>query len=452
MTAPSDAPSPSSTPARLQAVRWLDRVEQEGAYVGLLAEEEDVDLDAREQRQATDYVAGVTRWRRWLDFLLAQFYRGDFDEMDPPLRQVLRIGLYDLLFLQTPPHAAVHEAVELAKEHVHPRVAGLVNGILRSVQRRQERLPVPATGDDAEDLAIRHSHPTWMVRRWLERYGRAETEALLRWNNARPTFGLRVNTLVTSVADVQQLLDAEGAAWEASPYLDDFLRVPRLQPVFRAGLIADGRCAVQDESSGLVVRVLDPRPGETVVDTCAAPGGKAIYAAIRMRDEGRVLAFDVHEGRLRLVREAAATHGVHCIEAEVADLRELPEQVPDLQADRVLLDAPCSGTGVLAKRADLRWNRSEGDVDELAALQSTLLEAAGRLVRPGGCLVYSTCTIEPEENEQRVEAFLSEHPAFVADPADGPDALRTTEGTLKTLPHRHHVDGMFAARLRRTST
>lgn len=441
------AESPS---ARTLALDRLLRVETEGAYVGLLDVGEAE--DAREQRQASEYVAGVTRQRRWLDFLLAHFYRGELDRMEPALRQILRIGLYDVLFLHTPPHAAVHEAVELAKRHVRPKAGGLVNGVLRAVLRGLADLPEPDTGDPVRDLAIRTSHPTWIARRWLARYGEADTRALLDLANARPTYALRVNTLRTSPEAFRAMLDDLDVDWEPSGILDDFVRVGQLQPVLRAGMLDAGLCAVQDEAAALVVRVLDPQPGETVLDVAAAPGGKALYAAIRMHDEGRVLAFDAHPARAELVRDSAAVHRLTSVEVDVADLRELARRPDRPMGDRMLLDAPCSGLGVLAKRADLRWRRTPEEIADLVDLQDELLDAAAVLVRPGGLLVYSTCTIEPEENAERVAAFLARHPDFAPERTDGlvPADFVTEEGYFAALPHVHGTDGAFAARLRRT--
>lgn len=436
------------TTARGRAVQQLDRIEQEGAYIGLARG--DTDIDPREERQAMDYVAGVTRWRRRFDFILGQFYRGDFEGMESTLKQILRIGLYDLLILDTPPHAALNETVELAKQMVRPGAGGLVNGILRNVVRQRDTLPTPKTDDLAERLAILHSHPTWLVRRWLDRFGPDDTEALLVWNNTRPTYGVRVNTLKTSMADFRARLDALEVDWELAPYLDDFVRVQGLQRVIREGLLDEGLCAVQDESAGLVVRLLDPQPGEILVDACAAPGGKALYAAERMGNQGRVLAFDIHEGRLQMVREAAADQGIDIVETATADLRDLVRHTAPPQADRVLVDVPCSGLGVLAKRADLRWNRTPEEISDLTTLQDDLLDAAAHLVRPGGLLVYSTCTIDPEENQDRVTAFLTRHPDFQVEPATGlvPEECLSPEGYLVTLPHRHHMDGAFGVRLR----
>ncbi|NBC18495.1 MAG: 16S rRNA (cytosine(967)-C(5))-methyltransferase RsmB [Bacteroidetes bacterium] len=447
MTHPS-----TPTTARALAIEQLDRIQNRGAYVGLTQSHLPDDADPREVRQATDYVAGVTRWRRYLDFILAHYYRGDFDAMESTLQQILRVGLYDLLLQDTPPHAAINEAVELAKGRVRPGAGGLVNGILRTVQRSRERLPTPSEDDPAEALALTHSHPTWMVRRWLERFGREETEALLRWNNTRPIYGLRINLLKTTVEAFTTRLDEVEVEWSRSPYLDDVVRVASVQPILRSGWLDDGVCAIQDESAALVVRLLDPQPRETIVDGCAAPGGKTLYIAERMHDRGRVLAFDVHEGRLGLIKEGAQAHDLHGIRPIAADLRDLAERDERPQADRVLLDVPCSGLGVLAKRADLRWNREAAALDELTDLQDALLDAATALVRPGGLLVYSTCTIAPEENADRIAAFLKRHPDYALESGEGlvPDEVLTADGALQTLPHRHHTDGAFAVRLRRT--
>jgi 16S rRNA (cytosine967-C5)-methyltransferase len=370
--------------------------------------------------------------------------------MESTLQQVLRVGLYDLLLQDTPSHAAINEAVELAKTTVRPGAAGLVNGILRNVQRQRDRLPTPSADDPAEALAITHSHPTWLVRRWLGRFGQEETEALLRWNNTRPTYGLRINTLKTTVEAFTARLDGEGIDWSPSPYLDDVVRISAVQPILRSGWLDEGLCAIQDESAALVVRLLDPQPRETIVDGCAAPGGKALYIAERMHDRGRVLAFDVHEGRLGLIKEGAQAHDLHGIRPIAADLRDVAERDERPQADRVLVDVPCSGLGVLAKRADLRWNREAEALDELTDLQDALLDAAAALVCPGGLLVYSTCTIAPEENAARIDAFLERHPDYGMESAAGlvPEDVVTPEGYLQTLPHVHHTDGAFAVRLR----
>ena len=437
------------SPARVHALDHLERVRKDEAFVGKLTID---DADARTRRQARELVAGVTRQRRWLDFVLGEAYHGDYDSIEHRLREILRLGLYELLFQSTPTHAAVDEYVELAKQALRPGAGNLVNGVLRTIDRDREYIPNPDTGDNAEDLAIRYSHPTWMVRRWLERFGLDETTELLRSNNQRPMYSVRVNPLQTSREKIEEWLDEHGVVNVESPYLDGHLRLKRLQSLIEEGLLDDGDVAVQDESAGLVVQLLNPQPGETLIDGCAAPGGKTTHAAGLMNGEGTIYAIDRNEQRLERVAEAVETQGVSgMVQTETADLREWAEQPDPPQADRVLLDVPCTGLGVLAKRADLRWRRSPEDLEEMAGLQEALLTTAARLVLPGGILVYSTCTIEPEENEHQIDAFLARNEDFELESAAGyvPDEMVSEEGFLITLPHQHRTDGAFAARLRR---
>ena len=430
--------------ARSVAVGRLLAVEEDGAFVARLGAET---TDADTARRASDYVAGVTRLHRWLDFVIAQFYRGDVEALDPPLRQILRIGVYDLLEKGVPPHAAVGEAAGLARSILHKGAAGLANAVLRAVSRAKEAgsLPLPDTGDPVEDLAILSSHPTWLVRRWLTRWGEEDVSALLAHDNRAPRYALRVTGGASASGPLLQELKTLGLRTTPSSWLDDFLTVGRLQPVIRGGFLESGRVAVQDEAAGLVVRVLGPAAGETILDAAAAPGGKAVYAALRM-GTGRVVALDVSEAKAGLVAQAAAAQNASIVETAVGDLRTW-EGPADF--DAVLLDAPCSGTGVLAKRADLRWRREPSDIEQLVTLQDDLLDAAARHVAPGGRLVYATCSLEAEENEERVAAFLTRHPDWRVDPVGDrvPSDVRTPEGFYAALPHRHGTDGAFAARL-----
>ncbi len=441
---------PTETNIRQLAAESLCRIEVGGAFAGLTGPLQRTS-DARLSRQATELIAGVTRRRRYLDFLIQSLYSGRFDKMEPLLKQILRVGFYELLVAKKPPHAVLYEAVGLAKRMVRPGAGRLANGLLRALLRADDALPVPDTADVADYLGILHSHPTWMVRRWLDRFGQEETERLLHWNNARPVYGVRCNSLKTSPQDFHTALDAAGVSWEHGLYMEDFVRATKLQPLLRGSLLQAGVCAIQDESAGLVVRLLDPQPKEFIIDTCAAPGGKALYAALMMQNRGRVRAIDTHAARLTLLQRSAQSHGVTIVDAHVEDLRSYAKKTDMAQADRVLLDAPCSGLGVLAKRADLRWNRTVEDLQELTSLQDALLDHAALLVRLGGLLVYSTCSTEPEENEQRVAAFLRRHAGYRLEPPSHglPSEVITREGYLATLSHIHAVDGAFGARLRR---
>lgn len=432
---------------RLEVFRQLLRIEKDKAYIGHLQEKQV--LSALEKRKVSDLVAGVTRLKRRLDFWISALYKGRLTKMEPSLHTILRIALYELTETETPAYAVLDEVVEWAKKEVRPQAAKLVNGILRSFLRWEGAWPRPETPSLIENLAIWHSHPTWLVEKWYKTYG-AEVVNLLEWNNARPLHHLRINTLKTTVKAMHEALAAAELTFRPAQYLPYGLLTTQLQSVLQGGYLETGVLAVQDEAAGLVIKLLDPQPNEVLIDTCAAPGGKTTHAAMLMQNKGRILAFDLHEKRLRFVQEAAEKQGISVIERYVADFRVWATQAP-VQADKVLLDVPCSGTGVLAKRADLRWQRSLEQVNALPDLQLGLLEAAAQVVKEEGVMVYSTCSIEIEENEAIIQAFLDRNPSFMVESAIHylAPALVSPEGFYKSMPHLHKMDGAFGARLRK---
>jgi 16S rRNA (cytosine967-C5)-methyltransferase len=433
--------------ARVLAVKHLIRVERDQAFLSRLGPSGVTsEGDARSVAEALELSAGVTRWRRWLDFVLSAHSRRPVDGLDPGVRQVLRVAAYELLISDTPPHAAVHQAVSVVRDIGVAKAAPFVNGVLRQMLRAPN-LPDPNGATPEASLALRLSHPDWIAARWVGRFGYDEARDLMSANNQTPTFGLRVNADRISVGELRELISKHGVSSSESGYLADFLVVNRLQPVIQEGLLSDGTCAVQDEAAALIVRLLDPRPGESIVDACAAPGGKALYAASLMGGRGVVHAVDINERRLGLLSRSAKAFGLDNISAHVGDFGSLAASLP--ASDRVLLDAPCTGLGVLRRRPELRWNRSFDDLQRLVELQQSLLTAAARVVRPGGVLVYGTCTTEPEENEEQVEAFLSAHPNYRLESAASllPEAIVDDNGYYVSLPHRTGMDGAFAARM-----
>ncbi|KAK1269562.1 hypothetical protein QJS04_geneDACA006713 [Acorus gramineus] len=472
--------NPTISPHRAVAAVRLLRVEQGGAFADLLndkgkgsAENEmgyvertlgfrTRDLDGRDMRLVTDIVGGTVRWKRYLDHLIMSLCHHErmYQDMEPLLLQILRIGLYEILKLDMPPYAVLDENVELAKVALRPGAGNMVNGILRKLVLLKEKdsLPLPKVeGDDraqARALGIIHSHPVWMVRRWRRQFGCEDAMRLMNWNNTEPSFSIRVNSRKGFTrTDLIMQLEKLKVPYEISLHMEDFVRVTTgLQIVIQAGLLRDGLCSIQDESAGLVASTVDPQPGETIIDCCAAPGGKTLYMASQMRGQGAVYAIDINKGRLRILEETARLHQVDdVITAIHSDLRDFAEK-NSTKPDKILLDAPCSGLGVLSKRADLRWNRRLEDLEELKDLQDELLDSAAKLVKPGGLLVYGTCSIDPEENEERVEAFLLRHPDFVIDPVDKyvPCAFVTAKGFFSSNPLKHSLDGAFAARLIRS--
>lgn len=438
------------------ALMALYRVDAEGAYASLALREvfRRHPADRRERALATELAYGAVRRLNTLDFVIGRFARRQPAEMDPWTRSILRLAAYQILYSERiPAYAAVAEAVSQAGRHGRG-LAGFVNAVLRALVRERDAVPFPSPEEDpVAHLSLVHSHPEWLVRRWLRRYGFEATRRLLEHDNAPPPLVIRANRLRTDPAALAARLAAEGAAASPGRYLAEALVISSLQgsledlPSFRAGLFT-----IQDESSMLAARVLDPQPGELVIDMAAAPGGKTTHIAELMDDRGRIIACDVHPGRLELVRENCRRLGVTAVEMVAADGRELPARYRGA-ARRVLVDAPCSGLGVLNRRPDARWRKRPEQIAGLAVLQGELMEAAAACLAPGGVLVYSTCTTEPEENDEVVARFLAAHPDFAPEPLDPflPEGLagEGVSGRMQLLPFRHGLDGFFIARLRR---
>jgi len=407
-------------------------------------------LETRDVALVTEIVNGSIRWRGRLDWILVKYVAAGIDTLSPWVLNILRMGLYQILFLdRIPPHAAVDESVKLAKRYGHSGAAGLVNAVLRRVLRERASLadPEDVIDDPVRALAAAYSHPEWLVERWLERFGPEETRELLMADNLAPPMGLRVNPMKTDRETLRKSLEAAGVEVEAGAYSRLALRVRGNLVPARIPEFADGQFFIQDESETLVVELLGPEEEETVLDLCAAPGGKACQIQESRSCRGRVLAVDVHGGRLRRVEENVermGLSGIRCVQADGAELA-LAESV-----DRVLVDAPCSGLGVLARRADARWRKTRASIRALLPLQAALLEGGANHLRPGGTLVYSVCSIEPEEGIAQVRRFLEAHPDYEREDAGErlPEAT-IRDGCLFMLPHKHRTDGAFAARLRR---
>jgi 16S rRNA (cytosine967-C5)-methyltransferase len=431
------------------AVKVLNRVERTDSYLDKLLEAElrSGDLSDPDKGLLNELAHGVLRWQHRLDWVLNGFSHGNFAKSEINVKNGLRVALYQILFLERIPHAAaVNEAVEFVKRIRGEKPAGLVNAVLRNIIRNLEgiRYPDPAE-DPSQYLAVFYSHPHWMVKRWLDRYGREETERLMAANNEKPSLCLRVNRLKIDRDGFLGLLRAQEIHATPSPYLPFFVRVRSLARIGQMELFRNGYFTVQDESAALPCTLLDPRPGQRVIDLCAAPGGKTTNIAEMMSNQGEILAFDKYEAKLQLIHRSVERLGL-----KIITLRADDASTVDLEpADRVLLDAPCSGLGTLAKKPDMKWKRDVTDLISLTRGQTAMLDNAARLVRPGGVLVYSTCTIEPEENQEIVAAFLVRHPEFTLDPAGSlvHADLVSPEGFVQTYPHRHGMDGSFAARL-----
>ena len=434
-------------------MRNLMAIEQGGSYANL-ARAGLEGLSPADRGLAVELVGGVTRRRGALDAYLSRLLTQPLAKLTPAVRNVLRMGAYQILYLaRVPAAAAVDESVKLARGHGHEGVAKLTNAILRNLIRRREELAPPSFADDPVGaLVLGASLPAWLAERWHAEYG-AEAEGLGDWSVAPPRLALRVNTLRQSPEAARAALEAAGIAYEPSPVAPEGIRLTTSQDPTSLPGWPEGWWYVQDEAAMLVARVVDPQPGETVIDVGAAPGGKTTHLAALMANRGAVLAVDRAAGRLRLLKENCRRLGasiVTAVEADATDLSALPV------ADRVLLDVPCSGLGVLPRKPDLRWRQTADGVAGLAILQGHLLDAAADHVALGGVLVYSTCTIGKAENQDVVRAFLGRRPDFALDdltpwlPAPWWPEVEDG-GMIQLLPPRHHVDGFFIARLRRAT-
>ncbi len=440
--------------ARAVAARVLERVATDAAFAdvaldAMLAERK---LSPRDSALATELVFGTLRWQRYLDWILAPHSKRRLATLDARVLAILRLTVYQLVFLgRVPAFAAVNDAVTLAPRT--PGVKPFVNAVLRSFARRgaREREPAPPR-DPTEALATRCSFPTWLAARWVARFGREAAEALMRALNERPPLTLRANTLrVTREALAGRLADDEGLAWRATRWAPEGLVVEPGGAPASWGAFAEGLFVVQDEASMLVARLLEPEPGATIADVCAAPGTKTTHLAQLMGDRGRVLAFDPQPARLARVREAAARLGIRTIEPLDGTVEALAPHFRDA-CDGVLVDAPCSNLGVLRRNPDVKWRREPGDLAAGAERQGRILAAAATMVKPGGHLVYATCSLEPEENDGVTDAFLAARREFRRDPPVEFPLPLDSDGALRCLPHRHSTDGFTAVRFRRAIT
>lgn len=452
----------SPSPARMAALQALWEIDAKGAYANVALDRvlSRRELSPEDKDLATELVYGTVRRQGTLDWVLQLFLKKPLPDLTPWIRNILRMGTYQLLFLpRIPVPVACNEGVNLAGKYGHQGTAGLVNAVLRRLGREKDTLPWPSLeGHPVDHLAVVYSHPRWMVERWVERWGVEQTRELCQANNETPPLSMRVNLLKASPGDVLKELRAKGAEARMSALVPVGV-VAEKQGRSMLEMVEQGYGLIQDESSMLPGYILDPTQGEKVLDACCGPGGKTTHLAELQGDDGVILAFDLHDSKVRTATVNAARLDLQSITFAVGDARLLQEK-PGFQDgfSRILVDVPCSGLGVLRRRADARWRKTPGDLEELPPLQLEILEGAAACLAPGGVLVYSTCTIEPTENQGVVEKFLARHGNFALEavepflPEQARDYLRNRNSTgpyLSLLPQRDGTDGFFAARLRR---
>ncbi|MBI5059498.1 16S rRNA (cytosine(967)-C(5))-methyltransferase RsmB [candidate division KSB1 bacterium] len=408
-------------------------------------------LRGSDRALAADLFWGVIRWRGRLDGVVTPVFHGDYQKANPLIRVLLRLGAYQLYVQERiPDHAAVSQTVEIAVQRLGKSAAGLINAILRRLARERERWNIlEADTDDIGKLAFFHSHPRWIVKQLVDQFGEEAAEQALERNNTRAPLTVRVNLQRASIEDVLARMRERGITAEVSPLLPHYLRLHQtplhlIQPLLDRGLVN-----VQDESGGLVVELLSPEPGDHILDACAAPGGKTLAIADRMAGTGRILATDVAIDRLELLKENIVRTGLTNVEFRAQDAREMS----GVYFDKVLTDVPCSALGLLRRQPDVRWRRRSHHLPAQHRLQLEILSKAAETVKPGGVLVYSTCSILPSENHEIVNQFLHQFPEFHKEDARGfvPEAVVNEHGDMATFSHLHDTDGAYAARMRRSA-
>ncbi len=396
---------------REAAVSALVKIERDKEYSNRALIDSVRGTEPRDTALATEIIMGVLRNKIYLDFIIRSYSKIRLKKLSPWVLQILRCGVYQLIMMdKIPPSAACNEAVKLAARYAHTAAKGYVNGVLRTVSRNADNLPEP-TGSDAEVMSVRYSCPLWITQKLIEQFGVAETESILTDSLIPHLTMLRTNILKTTPRGLADSLDKSGVRTEEDIDIPECLRVFGAIDTVHTQQYKDGLFTPQNINSMRAALILDPLPGETVMDLCAAPGGKTTHICELMENRGRVIAFDIHRHKIALIENAARRLGIDIIETKCADSEKLSEKYIGC-ADRVLADVPCSGIGVIHKKPDIKYNRSPEDIEQLCRVQSKILENAARYLKDGGVLVYSTCTIFKEENEAQTERFLKRHPEF----------------------------------------
>lgn len=446
--------------AREAVYRILNEVE-DGAYANIALDNflRKNTLSQLDKAFITEITYGTVKYQLKLDWIIGQLVK-KAAKLERGPRIILRTALYQLLFMQrVPASAATNEAVKLANKLFHKGIAGLINGVLRNYLRDPEIIKWPDRIIEPEKyLEIVYSHPTWMVKRWLERYGFDAAEKICMFNNSPADLWIRANTLRTDTDSLCERLSGEGCSIERSRLVPEGIKLIESPPLLALPSFNEGLFTVQDESSMLPAHVLHPFPGKDVLDICAGPGGKTTHLAQLMEDRGFITAFDVHEHRLKLIENTANRLGIKIIKTVLQDATKIDARHEE-KYDCILVDAPCSGLGVLRRRPDSRWRKKPEDIAELSKLQIAILRNAIRALKPGGRLVYSTCTTEPEENDDVITEILKTEPqikTFNLASNLPYKVLKTDEqeelanGKRQYLPFKDGIEGFFIAGLEKT--
>jgi 16S rRNA (cytosine967-C5)-methyltransferase len=438
---------------RENALLILYKVEKEGAYsnIALNSQLKKSDMSALDKGLTTEIVYGTLRNQGTIDYILGLFLSKPLKKLPVWILLILRMGVYQLRYMdKIPVAAAINESVNLAKKYGHQGTAGLVNATLRNIVRHPDKIIFPdSKNDPARYISVVYSHPLWLVERWLKEYGFNDTVKFCEYNNSTPEFSLRINTLKTTPEKIKSFFDKNGIVSEISKYTKDSICIGSAKKSIIMGLIDQGFLYPQHISSMLAALALSPTADSHVIDACAAPGGKTTHLAQIMGNKGEIRAFDIFEHKAKLIDNNCKRMGINIVKAEVCDSRQLPTDLDDW-ADFALVDAPCSGLGVLRIRPDARWQKTPESITELADIAYDILDCVAQKVKVGGKILFSTCTVTHEENIDTINRFLKEHKNYQLIPiTDMPYMLFDNEACWQILPQVHNLDGFFLAKMQR---
>ncbi|MCF6461021.1 16S rRNA (cytosine(967)-C(5))-methyltransferase RsmB [Clostridium sp. Cult3] len=411
----------------------------------------------KDENLIREIVYGVVENRLYLDYIIAKASKIKMKKIHPKILEILRMGVYQILFMdRIPDSAAVNEAVILSKKHGHKGVSGFVNGVLRNISRNKDEFKIVDEENQLDYLSIKYSHPKWMLKRWINEYGYEFTENLCRLNNSRPGLNLRVNTLKTSKEQLVKRMESYGYVVHETEYARDGIIIENPTRITEIEEYKQGLFIIQDESSMLVAQIANPIRNSKVLDLCSAPGGKSTHMAQIMDNQGLVISRDIYEHKLQLVQQNADRLGIDIINTEIYDATKLDKNLIG-QVDYCLVDAPCSGLGIIRRRPEIKWNRKEEDIHILKEMQLKILYNAKEYIKPGGIIVYSTCTITKDENEKVINRFLDENRdlkllGFKDLICSHRDMEALDKGYVQLFPHVHGTDGFFIAKITKISS
>ncbi|WP_100011007.1 16S rRNA (cytosine(967)-C(5))-methyltransferase RsmB [Lentibacillus sediminis] len=440
--------------ARNAMLDILLRVEKDKGFSHLLIDHQlrSGKVNVKDEALLTEVVYGTLQRKYTLDYYLERFVDAK-KKIAPWVRMLLRMSVYQMVFLdRIPDHAIIHEAVEIAKEHGHKGTASFVNGVLRNVQRKGVADPSEIT-DQAKRLSVMTSHPMWLVKRWISFYGYETTEAMCQANLQHKNQSIRIQPLRINREEAMKQLQEQQFDIRPSKFSAQGIIIDKGN-ILKSNLFKEGMVTVQDQTSMLAAEMLDPETGMQILDACSAPGGKTTHIAEKMKNKGKIHAYDLHRKKVKLVEQKAAELNLTIIEAKPGDARNLREEHEDETFDRILIDAPCSGLGVIRGKPEIKYDKQEEDVERLAQIQLDIIRSVAPLLKKGGKLLYSTCTVDMKENEDTVKQFLEGSPAYELDPdfrANLPEEIRDAQPSgrygLQIFPQTFGTDGFFLTRM-----